>query len=162
MRVSKNMFSFSSRKLAVIGLALIFSLNVQADQDLEFNQTIIPEGPPVARVLAGYMEIVNNTDSDITIIGAESKLFNSIEFHDIIVEENVSMMEKIGNLVIPANGKVVLQRGGKHLMLFGPRERLKKGDKATIIFFSNAGQKFKVEFPVKEATLEEDHSHHHH
>lgn len=156
------MLSISYRMFAGLCLAMFISVNLQADQDLEFNQTTIPEGPPVARVLAGYMEIVNNTDSDITLIGAESKTFNSIEFHDIIVEENVKMMEKMEKLLIPANGKLVLKRGGSHLMLFGPRERLKKGDRTTIIFFSDSGQKYKVEFPVKEATLEEDHSHHHH
>ncbi len=66
----------------------------------------------------------NNTAMDITInkisLVAESNPYcRKIELHDHILKDGVMQMVQIPEIVIPANGKIELKSGSKHIMLMG-------------------------------------------
>ena len=69
---------------------------------------------------AGYLVLTNNTDEAIVIDAVTSPHFGSVELHETTIEDGISRMRRIEELVIPANGSVTLERGGKHLMLMRP------------------------------------------
>ena len=76
---------------------------------------------------AGYLVLTNNTDHAIVIDEVTSPHFGSVEMHETTIENGISRMRQIAELVIPANGSVTLERGGKHLMLMrstGPNESI--------------------------------------
>jgi copper(I)-binding protein len=89
---------------------------------------------PGRQMSAGYLVLTNNTDEAIVIDEVTSPHFGSVELHETTIENGMSRMRRIEELVIPANGSVTLERGGKHLMLMrstGPNEII------TLQFLSN-------------------------
>jgi copper(I)-binding protein len=89
---------------------------------------------PGRQMSAGYLVLTNNTDEAIVIDEVTSPHFGSVELHETTIENGISRMRRIEELVIPANGSVTLERGGKHLMLMrstGPNEII------TLQFLSN-------------------------
>jgi len=72
---------------------------------------------PGRHMSAGYLVLTNNTDAPIRIDGATSRQFGMVEMHETTIEDGISRMRKIEELVVPANGSVTFERGGKHLML---------------------------------------------
>ncbi len=73
-----------------------------------------------AQMSAGYLRLINNTDSAISITRVVSPDFESIEIHESLLEDGVAKMRRVHELAIPANSTVSLERGGKHLMLMRP------------------------------------------
>lgn len=119
--------------------------------NLQIEQAWIAEAPPVSRVMVAYMTFINDSDSAITITHAESDLYSSIEFHETVHEGGMAKMIRHDYLTIPANGKLELKRGGPHLMLFNPRQRLHAGDVVTIKLTSGDNTVSTISVPVKKA-----------
>lgn len=109
----------------------------------------IAEAPPTSKVMAGYMTIKNNSQNPVKIVRAESELFSSIEFHETIHEEGLAKMIRHDSLNIPAGESIALKRGGQHLMLFNPKQRLVDGDRVVITLSSENNQLESVSFTVK-------------
>jgi copper(I)-binding protein len=72
---------------------------------------------PGRQMSAGYLVLTNNTDEPIVIDAVTSPHFGAVELHETTIENGISRMRQMEELVIPANGSVRLERGGKHLML---------------------------------------------
>jgi len=89
---------------------------------------------PGRHMSAGFLVIANNTDAAIRITRVESPQFASVEIHESTLEDGISRMREIGQLLVPARGSVTLERGGKHLMLMRPQDL---GDSVTLHFFSD-------------------------
>lgn len=67
---------------------------------------------------AGYMVLTNNTTDDIRITKVTSPQFGAVAVHETTIDaDGVARMREVEALVVPAGGSVVLERGGKHLML---------------------------------------------
>lgn len=71
---------------------------------------------------AGYLVLTNNTDAAIIINGVTSPHFGVVELHESTIDNGISRMRQIEELVVPAHGSVTLERGGKHLMLMRSQE----------------------------------------
>ena len=70
---------------------------------------------------AVYGTISNPNDSDATISGASSDAAESVELHETITDDegSMSMSEVEDGFVVPAEGELVLEPGGHHVMMFG-------------------------------------------
>jgi copper(I)-binding protein len=93
----------------------------------------IIEPMPGKTMSAGYLTLINNTDVAITISNVASPEFESVEIHESILEDGVAKMRRIAELLIPADSKLTLERGGKHLMLMRPTGAAKQ---VTLNFYS--------------------------
>ncbi len=91
------------------------------------------EAMPGKTMSAGYLTLINNTDVAITISNVASPEFESVEIHESILEDGVAKMRRIAELLIPADAKLTLERGGKHLMLMRPTGAAKQ---VTLNFYS--------------------------
>lgn len=126
--------------------------NESADEPcLTIQDAWIAEAPPVSKVMVAYLTIINNTSEEIEIIRAESELYSSIEFHETKHENGVARMIRHQSLTIPANDKLILQRGGTHLMLFNPTKVLKANNEVKIIITLRDGSTQSIDVPVKKA-----------
>lgn len=77
---------------------------------------------------AAFGTLVNNTDSDITVVSGTSPLSPKIELHEVVDSKGKMIMRpKEGGFVIPARGTHQLQPGGDHIMLMGVTEEVKPG-----------------------------------
>ena len=78
---------------------------------------------------AGYMRIENNSDTSYRITGVKSEVFTAIDIHETIEKNGMMSMQPIMQLTIEANTAVKLKPGGIHLMMIGPKQVLKPGDR---------------------------------
>lgn len=76
---------------------------------------------PGRHMSAGFLVVTNHTDEALRITSVDSPQFESVEIHETTVTDGISRMRKLEELLVPANGSVKLERGGKHLMLMRPR-----------------------------------------
>ena len=143
---------------------LISSLPVIAMSDtpaLTISQAWIQEGPPNARVLAGFMQISNNSAKAINITSATSDAFNKIEFHRTVEDQGMARMQRQQHLTIPAGGQLTLEHGGYHLMLIQPSRKLKTGDAVNIEFTVPTIGKVSARLEVRQPDQGQVHEHHH-
>ncbi len=148
----------SMRSIIVFTLALLLSLPLSASE-LHVEKAYVPEAPPVAPVMAGYLDLVNPTSSPITITGVQSPMFEQVEIHSMSMKDSMMHMEQLKQLTIPAHGKVSLDPGGYHLMLIKPKKAFHSGDMIGITLLLANGEKISLKLPVKDQHTQ-DHSHH--
>jgi len=119
--------------ILLLGLpGLLLSGTLLAGSLIEVQQAWIREAPPTSRVLAGYMTIINTGDSPAEITGISSPDFAKAELHRTRVVNGVATMVPVESIPVPAGGRVLLEPGGMHLMLFDPARRLKRGDRVRL------------------------------
>ena len=123
-----------------------------ATSSLKISNPWIPETPPAARVMAGYMKISNPGTQNINITGVSSPAFKSVEMHLSKEINGVAKMLQQEKLSIPAKGRLILKAGSYHLMLMKPLKQLSHGDKAELIFTLSNGEKINISVPVRKNT----------
>lgn len=122
--------------------ALLFALfaglcSLASAEEVLIKEAWVREGPPGMPMMAGFMILENNTAEDVVISSVSSPSFGSIEMHETVIENDVARMIAVEKLVVPAQGKTVLEPGGKHLMLFHPVQALKAGDEVVFWLSGN-------------------------
>jgi copper(I)-binding protein len=94
--------------------------------------TLVVKDPWVKAEKAGKMTaafaiLVNDTDADITIVGAESPA-SPMELHEMTMKDGKMVMQpKQGGFVIKAKSTHELGPGGDHLMLMKPTAAIEAG-----------------------------------
>lgn len=152
------------RRLTLFALLSgLLSSGIASAGTLQFEGAWVPEAPPVAPVLGGYVQISNTGNKDVIITATESPDFASVEIHDMQMHDGMMRMIKQDSLTIPAGGQVELKPGGFHLMLMKPKRTFKQGDTLEVTFSMADGQSEKVSFEVKPRRMHDGHhSHDHH
>ncbi len=84
--------------------------------------------PPGVANTAAYMTLVNNTDADIVLTGAETSAAKSASLHATVKRNGGMTMEHVMSATIPARGSLELKTGGLHLMLMDLKSPLGSGD----------------------------------
>ena len=111
------------------------------------QQAVIRMPVPGMAKSVGYVELLNQTQTDLRLVAARSELIGAIEFHETREQDGLMRMRRLSELVVPAGGAVKLQPGGKHLMLFR-MEPLEVGQQVTVEFESSDGVLLPFEFRV--------------
>ena len=96
----------------------------------------------------GYMTLVNVGSADVTLIQAESEAFAKIEVYEMAKINGLMKMREAPNVVIPAQGKIRFEPGGKHLMLMGPQAHFTTGHTVDITLTFRFGGKQSVSVKV--------------
>ena len=108
----------------------------------------VREAHEKATVNAGYMTLLNASDEEVTLLKVESDAYDKIEVHEMVVVDGLMEMREVEDLSIPANGQIRFEPGGKHLMLMGPKEHLKTGQKVDMTLMFKSGKKQTVSIQV--------------
>ena len=116
---------------------------------------VVNATPPGAKVTAGYLTLMNESDKAITITGAYSPTISKVEIHLSSVKDDVASMEKQDTVSIDAGGKLVLEHGSYHLMLMDLVEPLKDGDMVDIVLMTSIGDML-IEMPVRKQGMHMD------
>ncbi len=77
---------------------------------------------------AAFMDISNDGDADLTLIGASGDIAGAVEVHESSMEDGMMQMEEIPELVIEAGETVSLEPGGYHIMMMNLEQDLEVGD----------------------------------
>lgn len=100
-------------------------------------------------MMAGFGRIENHCDAAVTITGADSPAFASVELHETSLVDGISRMRPVPRLRIEADDVAVLQPGGMHLMLMRPPAPLEAGGKVVVSFELDDGREISAEFEVR-------------
>ena len=133
-------------------ISLLFISASYASNDLNFIDPWIPEAPPGARVLAGFMEIQNTGNQNIIIQQVSSPSFKSVEMHLSTEANGIASMQQQKTLTVAANSKLTLKSGSYHLMLIKPQKKLHDGDKVLLRFKLSNEKTIEQIVPVKKAS----------
>lgn len=99
---------------------------------------------------AAYMVLENSGSEDDKLISAASDVAETVEIHDMTMENDVMKMFRIDGIDIPAGGSAALQPGGKHVMFIGLYEKLEIGQIVTVTLeFEKSGQQT-IEVEIRE------------
>lgn len=144
-------------------LAGFLAASVANAGTLQFEDAWVPEAPPVAPVMGGYVRISNPGGEPVSITAAECPDFARVEIHDMQMRDGMMRMIKQDQLTIPADGQVELKPGGMHLMLMKPKRTFKTGETLEVTFRRDDGQSSTVTFEVRTRPMEgSQHQHHQH
>ena len=118
--------------------------------ELAVRDAWIRAAPPAAPVRAGYAVIENPGPRAIVIDAVRSDAFGTIEIHEMREVDGVMRMRRVPSLTLEPGGRVPLQPGGLHLMLFRSAVPLPPGAHASIGFFAGETEVARAEFVVRE------------
>jgi copper(I)-binding protein len=106
-------------------------------------------GPAGMPMMAGFGRIENRCSVPVTITGANSPAFGSVELHETRLVDGVNRMRPVPELRIAPDNSAVLKPGGMHLMLMKPHATLQAGSKVMVEFELSGGGKLLGEFEVR-------------
>lgn len=109
-------------RAALIAIALLLAACGEPQPPLVASDVDITRPLPGRHVSAGYLVLSNTTSEDIRITHITSPEFGKVQIHETKIEDGIARMHALQELIVPANGSVRLERGGKHLMLMRPDE----------------------------------------
>lgn len=134
---------------AVVGAALMTVVPASAGESLQAENAWVPWAPPGLKVHVAYMTIVNRGATDQIIVSAESTDYERIELHRSVIKDGVSTMEAIGEVKVPANGRVEFAPTGLHLMLIGPRRPQALDGHVQIVLRLSSGEEVDVSAVIR-------------
>jgi len=110
---------------------------------------------------AVYFMLTNGTAMDDQLLSAESNVSTSTEFHETVNDNNVMRMEaRPDGFPLPAGESLLLDPGGKHIMLVGLHEPLAEGDSFTITLTFAHAAPITTDVPVMAINASMDHAAH--
>ncbi|WP_105035239.1 copper chaperone PCu(A)C [Cryobacterium aureum] len=101
---------------------------------------------------AAFATLKNESDTDITVVSAESSAATTIELHETVEDDSGAMvMQQIeGGFIVPANGTYELAPGANHLMLRGLTAPLVAGVDSTFTLTLSDGSTVDFTAPAKD------------
>ena len=109
--------------------------------DLQVRMPRVLETPIAGGTGVGFLVVVNLGSDDDRLLSARSPAADSVEIHEMSMNDGVMRMRALGDgLAIPAGATVELAPGGIHLMLIAPKQPFAEGQKVAItLVFEKAG-----------------------
>lgn len=106
--------------------------------------------PPSQTTTAAYMDITNDSSREAVLVSASSDIAGATEIHQMSDMNGMMKMDMVGNLRIPAVGKVTLQPGGYHIMLIDLKKPVRRGDIVPITLRFQDGEVMVVNAKVRD------------
>ena len=120
-------------RVSILLLAMLLSACSTPEAPLVISELEITKPMPGMKMSAGFLVITNQTNETARITSVSSPQFEAVEIHETTISDGISRMRELAALEVPGQSSVVLERGGKHLMLMRPRDLQ---DTVTLQFFS--------------------------
>ena len=130
----------------LLALALLIPLCALAD--LEIGDARIKNLPATVPVRAGYLTLHNPTQAPVSVIGAHSAAFASVEIHRSVMQDGMMQMQRVPRLEIGAGETLRLAPGGLHLMMMQPREPTRPGAEIEIFLQLGDGSEQSLKMKV--------------
>lgn len=122
--------------------------NAYAASAITITEEYIKASIPGSNVTAAYMTISNTSDKAITLQKVSSIISDRVEIHEHTMADGMMRMREVGKITIPANGNVVLEPSGLHLMIFSLKQQItEKNVIPFTLYFSNE-TKINIQLPV--------------
>jgi hypothetical protein len=143
--------SAASRATIFVCLLLALTLVAAATEaaGVSVRGAWVRETPPGMTMMAGYMELRNNTSQPQVLVAASSSDFETVMIHRTIVKDGMAGMEHAPQIELTPNARLIFAPGGYHLMLMNPKRTLRAGDRVDINLELRGGLVLRVAFEVR-------------
>jgi len=143
-------------RATLFSIALLLPCSALAE-GVSMHQSYLRASGPTAKAAAAFMMIHNDTENDVTLIGAQTDVARKVELHTHVMENDVAKMREIeGGITIPAGGHHELKRGADHVMLMGLTGTLEQGAMVPITFLFKSIPPMTLEIEVDNERGQED------
>ena len=149
----------SLRLTAFTALAALTLAAPATAQGIEVHDPYARSASPMARTGAAFMVIHNHGDAGDRLIGASSPAAKMVQLHTHREEDGVMRMIHVEEgFALPADGEIVMARGGKHVMLMGLTAPLEQDEMIPLTLVFEKSGEVEVEVPV-DLKRKADHGH---
>jgi copper(I)-binding protein len=134
------------RPLFPLAVALIAPVILLAGCEAPSNNSVVVSRNAVVRLAAvpgrpaaGYMTASASLDH-VALVSVSSPKAERIEIHETMSSGSMSSMHAMERIEIKEGEEIILEPGGRHLMLFGVDPAVKPGDKMPLtLHFAKGG-----------------------
>ena len=139
------------RNPVFVGLILVLTLVPAASEEagVSVRDAWVRETPPGVAMMAGYMELRNNTSRRQVLVTASSPGFETVMIHRTTVKDGMAGMVHASQIELTPNASLLFAPGGYHLMLMNPKRTLRAGDPVVINLEVRGGLVLPVAFEVR-------------
>lgn len=132
-------------------LTLALSLAPAASEEagISVRDAWIRQTPPGMTMMAGYMELRNDTSRPKVLVAASSSGFERVMIHRAILKDGMAGMVHPSHIELAPNASLIFAPGGYHLMLMLPKRTLRAGDPVVIDLEFRGGLVLPVAFEVR-------------
>lgn len=116
---------------------------------LSVKSAYMPQ-PVTEAMAAGYLVIENGGGTADELTSVTSDLAQDVTVH----ETTGQSMREVAGLKVPADGELVLETGGNHLMFENLKRKPKEGETVSLRLNFTKSEAITVEMPVKSATYQ--------
>ncbi|MDX3637963.1 copper chaperone PCu(A)C [Streptomyces sp. MB09-02B] len=138
---------------ALVALTGCGSTGSTADDSSAANLSVkaayMPQ-PVTDSMAAGYLVIENDGGTADELTSVTSDLAQDVTVH----ETTGQSMREVAALKVPADGELVLESGGNHLMFENLKRKPKEGETVSLRLNFTKSEAIAVEMPVKSATYQ--------
>jgi len=135
-------------KHTLLAAALVTAAPALAEIDIQ--DAYARTSSPVAKSGAAFMVVQNVGGSADRLIDVSSDVAAKTELHTHAEDENgvMRMLHVEEGFELPADGQIIMRRGGKHVMFMGVNAPFEQGDTVSVtLTFREAGD-IEIEIPV--------------
>jgi len=140
----------TSRLIVAIVTAWLTACAPESPAPLVATQLDVTPSRPGSAMRAAYLTLRNNSDEEMHISRVSSPAFERVELHETVIEDGVARMRPVGELTLPPNAEIRLERGGLHLMLMRPVADAAARDGITLDFYDGNRLVISVTAPASE------------
>lgn len=136
-----------SVKRTLMGATAALFLTTPAFAEMEVHDAYARSSNPATG--AAFLILHNHGDTDDRLLGVTSEVAARTELHTHVETDGVMQMIHVEEgFDLPADGEILMERGGKHVMFMGLTEPLEQGDTVSITFQFETAPDLTVEIPV--------------
>jgi len=117
--------------------------------DLKVSDAWIREAPPGLMTLAGYAILANQGDKPLRIVKVQSSVFTEVQMHESRIDKGIASMHAIDAVDIAPHQSATFAPSGKHFMMMGAKQALKKGSQIQVQLQDQSGCVTSVSFVVR-------------
>jgi len=151
------------RILTAASVAALLAMPALACDGFEAHDAYARTSTAMSQSGAAFMVLHNHGATDCHVTGARSDVSMRTELHTH-AEDAQGVMRMIHveeGFVLPADGELVLERGGHHVMFMGLNRTLAQGDVVTVTLLFADGAEHTIEVPVDLERQPQAHGHSH-
>lgn len=162
------MKTIMNKLITSLFLTLLISTSVNAanqqptesNNDIIINNPWIRTAPPNAPMLGMFMQIKNNTNTNVKLIAIHIKGYDSVEIHKTSNVNGLMKMEQQPFAPVLAHKSLLFKPGSWHVMLINPKHVPKEGSNITAKLEFDNGVIKTVLVPVKRNNNQKNCHHH--
>jgi len=118
-------------------------------QSIEVHDPYARSASPMAKTGAAFMVIHNHGDADDRLIGAASPAAQMVQLHTHREVDGVMKMLHVEEgFDLPADGEIIMARGGNHVMFMGLTEPFEQDDMIPLTLTFERSGEIEIEVPV--------------